>query len=66
MAGNEKMMTGNASQQSGLFGVYLQVGDLDRSLSFYRDVLALEVVWNDGTLAVLHGHRSPRSRCLTT
>ena len=51
------MMTGNASQQSGLFGVYLQVGDLDRSLSFYRDLLALEVVWNDGMLAVLHSQR---------
>ena len=43
MAGNQQM-TGNASQLSGLFGVYLQVGELDRSLSFYRDVLALEVV----------------------
>jgi catechol 2,3-dioxygenase-like lactoylglutathione lyase family enzyme len=53
------MVTDNTSQLSGLFGVYLQVGDLDRSLSFYRDVLALEVVWNDGALAVLHGHRSP-------
>ena len=53
------MVTGNTSQLSGLFGVYLQVGDLDRSLSFYRDVLALEVVWNDGALAVLHGHRAP-------
>ena len=53
------MMTGNASQLSGLFGVYLQVGDLDRSLSFYRDVLALEVVWNDGALAVLHSRRVP-------
>jgi catechol 2,3-dioxygenase-like lactoylglutathione lyase family enzyme len=59
MAGNEQMMTGNASQLSGLFGVYLQVGDLDRSLSFYRDALALEVVWNDGMLAVLHSHRVP-------
>jgi catechol-2,3-dioxygenase len=53
------MVTDNRSQASGLFGVYLQVGDLDRSLSFYRDVLALEVVWNDGELAVLHGHRAP-------
>jgi catechol 2,3-dioxygenase-like lactoylglutathione lyase family enzyme len=35
--------------------VYLQVADLDRSLAFYRDVLALKVDWNDGTLAVLHG-----------
>jgi catechol 2,3-dioxygenase-like lactoylglutathione lyase family enzyme len=53
------MMTDNNPQPSGLFGVYLQVGDLDRSLSFYRDVLALEVVWNDGPLAILHGHRAP-------
>ena len=59
MAGNEQMMTDNASQLSGLFGVYLQVGDLDRSLSFYRDVLALEVAWNDGALAILHSHRVP-------
>ena len=59
MAGNEQMMTGSASQLSGLFGVYLQVGDLDRSLSFYRDVLALEVKWNDGMLAVLHSRRVP-------
>ena len=45
------MVTDNTPQLSGLFGVYLQVGDLDRSLSFYRDVLALEVVRNDGGLA---------------
>ncbi len=53
------MVTDNTPQLSGLFGVYLQVGDLDRSLSFYRDVLALEVVRNDGGLAVLHGRRAP-------
>ena len=53
------MVTDNTPQLSGLFGVYLQVGELDRSLSFYRDVLALQVVWNDGALAVLHGHRAP-------
>ena len=52
-------MADNTSRQFGLFGVYLQVGDLDRSLSFYRDVLALEVVWNDGALAILHGRRAP-------
>ena len=52
-------MTDNTPQLSGLFGVYVQVGDLHRSLSFYCDVLALEVVWNDGALAVLHGHRAP-------
>jgi len=55
---NEQMVTGNMPQPPGLFGVYLQVGDLHRSLSFYCDVLALEVVWNDGALAVLHGRRA--------
>jgi len=38
-----------------IFSVYLQVGDLDRSLSFYRDGLGLEVAWNDDMLAVLRG-----------
>jgi catechol-2,3-dioxygenase len=38
-----------------IFSVYLQVGDLGRSLSFYRDGLGLEVAWNDDKLAVLHG-----------
>ena len=38
-----------------IFSVYLQVGDLGRSLSFYRDGLGLEVAWNDDTLAVLRG-----------
>ena len=38
-----------------IVSVYLQVGDLGRSLSFYRDGLGLEVAWNDDTLAVLHG-----------
>jgi catechol-2,3-dioxygenase len=41
---------------SGIFTAYLQVSDLERSLSFYRDGLGLEVEWNDGTLSVL---RSP-------
>ena len=40
----------------GDFGVYLQVPDLDRSLAFYRDVLGLEITWNDGALAVLRSH----------
>jgi catechol-2,3-dioxygenase len=53
------MVTDNTPQPSGLFGIYLQAGDLDRAVSFYRDVLALEVVWNDGALAVLHSHRAP-------
>ena len=56
---SEQMVTDNTPQLSGFFGAYLQVGDLHRSLSFYCDVLPLEVVWNDGTLAVLHGHRAP-------
>ena len=38
-----------------IFSVYPQVGDLERSLSFYRDGLGLEVAWNDETLAVLRG-----------
>ena len=53
------MTTGSAAQPPGLFGCYLQVADLDRSLSFYRDVLALEVEWSDGMLAVLHSRRVP-------
>jgi len=38
-----------------IFSVYLQVGDLGRSLSFYRDGLGLEVAWNDDMIAVLRG-----------
>ena len=38
-----------------IFSVYLQVGDLERSLSFYRDGLGLEVAWNDDVVAVLRG-----------
>jgi predicted enzyme related to lactoylglutathione lyase len=38
-----------------IFSMYLQVGNLDRSLSFYRDGLGLEVAWNDDTVAVLRG-----------
>ena len=53
------MVTDDAQQLSGLFGAYLQVGDLHRSLSFYCDVLALDFVWNDGALAVLHDRRAP-------
>jgi catechol-2,3-dioxygenase len=39
-----------------MFAAYVQVGDLERSLSFYRDGLGLEVNWKDDVLAVL---RSP-------
>ena len=52
-------MAGQTPRLSGLYGVYLQVSELDRSLAFYRDMLALEVMWNDGALAVLHGGRDP-------
>ena len=38
-----------------IFSMYLQVSDLDRSLSFYRDGLGLEVAWNDDMVAVLRG-----------
>jgi len=38
-----------------IFSIYLQVGNLDRSLSFYRDGLGLEVAWNDDVVAVLRG-----------
>jgi catechol 2,3-dioxygenase-like lactoylglutathione lyase family enzyme len=38
-----------------MFGVYLQVADLERSLWFYRDLLALNVDWNDGA--------APQARC---
>jgi catechol 2,3-dioxygenase-like lactoylglutathione lyase family enzyme len=41
---------------SRIFAAYVQVGDLERSLSFYRDGLGLEVDWKDDVLAVL---RSP-------
>jgi len=54
-AGNEQTVTANPRQMPRIYGAYLQVADLDRSLAFYRDVLALEVGWNDGTLAILHG-----------
>jgi len=52
-------MTDNPPPMPGMFGVYLQVADLDRSLWLYRDVLALNVDWNDGALAVLHGPVRP-------
>ena len=38
-----------------ILSVYLQVAHLDRSLSFYRDGLGLEVIWNDDMLALLRG-----------
>jgi catechol 2,3-dioxygenase-like lactoylglutathione lyase family enzyme len=41
-------------QPPGIFGVFVQVSNLDRSLTFYRDVLALELDWTDGALAVMH------------
>jgi catechol 2,3-dioxygenase-like lactoylglutathione lyase family enzyme len=53
------MMADNTSPMSEMFGAYLQVADLGRSLSFYRDVLALRADWNDGALAILHGRDEP-------
>jgi catechol 2,3-dioxygenase-like lactoylglutathione lyase family enzyme len=41
------------------FSVYLQVANLGRSLTFYRDGLGLEVTWNDDVLAVLRGPGQP-------
>jgi catechol 2,3-dioxygenase-like lactoylglutathione lyase family enzyme len=38
-----------------LFGVLVQVKDLEQSLSFYRDVLGLRVEQNDGMVALLSG-----------
>ena len=38
-----------------IFSMYLQVSDLGRSLSFYRDGLGLEVAWDDDVVAVLRG-----------
>jgi catechol-2,3-dioxygenase len=38
-----------------IFSMYLQVGKLGRSLSFYRDALGLDVAWNDDMVAVLRG-----------
>lgn len=43
----------------GIFGVYIQVSDLDRSLTFYRDVLALELDWSDRDIAVMHSSQEP-------
>jgi catechol-2,3-dioxygenase len=42
-----------ALQVTRIFGVFVQARDLDRSLSFYQDVLGLECRWKDDTLAVL-------------
>jgi catechol 2,3-dioxygenase len=42
-------------QLSMVFGAYLQVRDLERSLAFYRDGLGLKVTWNDDELAMLRG-----------
>jgi len=44
-----------------ILSVYLQAGDLKRSLSFYRDGIGLEVTWNDDEVAVLRGPGEPAS-----
>jgi catechol 2,3-dioxygenase-like lactoylglutathione lyase family enzyme len=43
---------------SKLFGAYCQVSDLRRSLAFYRDVMGLDVVYSDDTLAILHARNA--------
>jgi catechol 2,3-dioxygenase-like lactoylglutathione lyase family enzyme len=48
-------------QPPGIFGVYVQVCNLDRSLLFYQDVLALELDWSDGAMAVMHSLLNPAS-----
>jgi catechol 2,3-dioxygenase-like lactoylglutathione lyase family enzyme len=52
-------MVADNRPRPGIFGVYIQVCDLDRSLSFYRDVLALELDWSDGVMAVMHSSVEP-------
>jgi catechol 2,3-dioxygenase-like lactoylglutathione lyase family enzyme len=49
----------NGAQVPGIFGVYVQVCDLERSLSFYRDVLALDLVWSDGVMAIMQSGVNP-------
>jgi catechol-2,3-dioxygenase len=58
-AGNYCNVPDTGSLPPGIFGVYVQVTDLDRSLSFYRDVLALELDWSDGALAVMQSAVNP-------
>ncbi len=48
-----------ARARPGIFGVYIQVRDLNRSLGFYCEVLALDVQWTDGAIAVLHSRVNP-------
>jgi catechol 2,3-dioxygenase-like lactoylglutathione lyase family enzyme len=58
-AGNDWRVSDTGPQPPGIFGVYVQVSDLDRSLSFYCDVLSLELEWSDGALAVIHSPVNP-------
>jgi catechol 2,3-dioxygenase-like lactoylglutathione lyase family enzyme len=53
------MVPDNGQQLPGIFGVYVQVCDLERSLSFYCDVLALDIVWSDGAMAVMQSAVNP-------
>jgi catechol 2,3-dioxygenase-like lactoylglutathione lyase family enzyme len=43
---------------ASFFGAYCQVSDLNRSLAFYRDVMGLEVVHHDDTIAILHARNA--------
>lgn len=56
------MVDGDELGGPGIFGVYIQVADMDRSISFYRDVLALELGWSDGAMAVMHSPVDPGGR----
>jgi catechol 2,3-dioxygenase-like lactoylglutathione lyase family enzyme len=51
-------MSGQTLPAASFFGAYCQVSDLNRSLAFYRDVMGLEVVYDDDKLAILHGRNA--------
>src|SRR6516164_8396830 len=50
---NEATMTDRELYVPRIFSAYVQVRDLDRSLSFYQDTLGLEIECRDGALALL-------------
>jgi catechol 2,3-dioxygenase-like lactoylglutathione lyase family enzyme len=53
-------MTYRVLHMSRIFSVHVQVRELDRSLSFYRNALGLQADRNDGTLAMLRGRGDSR------
>jgi catechol-2,3-dioxygenase len=54
-APSSEWATSSALALGHIFAVLVQVRDLERSLSFYRDLLGLSVEQNDGVLALLRG-----------